>query len=242
MPDEQLPSLQTLPLELQLNVAEHLDYGSLLALRRTNRHFHEFFGRLKHPELEKSKFVRAAEQYPRHVNNFGCYRCFRILPASKFARKQIKKSYGKGNTKSFSRFCVECGVKKGIYSPGSRVDKDGVDMIYCRECRRIREVRFCSHCGRCASCLGLSVSETGNESAAKDAVLRFRIGNYTVPANEACPSCRHQTIQGNGRAGTIILTKCKSSKWYGARQNSSDFDKIASPEEFDDDDVFFYDD
>ncbi len=108
MPEKELSGLQTLPLELQLNIAEYLDYGSLLALRRTNRHLHNLADRIKCSDLEKSTFVRAAEQYPQHANNFGCYRCYRVLPASEFADRQIRRAYGKGNAKTLNRLCFDC--------------------------------------------------------------------------------------------------------------------------------------
>lgn len=87
MPEKELSGLQTLPLELQLNIAEYLDYGALLALRQTNRHLHNLADCIKRSDLEKSTVVYAAEQYPRHAANFGCYRCYRVLPASEFADK-----------------------------------------------------------------------------------------------------------------------------------------------------------
>lgn len=204
MPEKELSGLQTLPLELQLNIAEYLDYGSLLALRRTNRHLHNLADRIKCSDREKSTFVHAAEQYPRHAKNFGCYRCYRVLPASEFADRQIRRAYGKGNVKSFNRFCFQCGVEKRIFCPGNRVLKDGVDMICCRECRRVREVQFCSRCWRCSSCLPPSVSATGNgtgnASDTKDSVDTMMsplgLSSRTALENAAFSICTHDTIEG----------------------------------------------
>ena len=133
------PKLEMLALELQLAIAEYLDYGSLLALRRTSRRFREVANQTTCSEAEKVTFVAAAEQYPRNADGFGCFRCHRVLSACKFADKQKRKAYGKGGSRSLLRFCVECGVKKHIYAPGNWVVRDGVAQIYCRRCLRIRE-------------------------------------------------------------------------------------------------------
>lgn len=207
MSREELHGLRTLPIEIQLNIAAYLDYGSLLALRRTNRHLREVVDRVGCSDAEKSSFVRAAEQYPRHANNLGCYCCYRVLPASKFADEQ---TYGKGNWKTFSRFCLECGVKMGRYSPGVWVVKNGVDMICCRKCRRVRAIQFCSICWRCSSCLGLPVSETSHKNAAKEVVnimmslSLFRIDNRIDQHIRRCGLSRME-VSHNSRQSSKTL-------------------------------------
>lgn len=211
MPGKQPPGLQMLPVELQLNIAEYYDYGSLLALRQTNRHFREVADRVECSEFEKASFVRAAEQYPRHANNLGCFRCYRVLPAGEFADKQRKKSHGKGNSKSYLRFCFECGVEKGIYTPGSRVVKDGVDMICCGQCRRVRAVQFCSSCWRCSSCLR-------SKSCLRLSMSTYQ--NHTIQGK--APELWYDGLQALGMALRMA-------------EFEANFGEIASPEWFDDD-------
>lgn len=54
---EEPTGLKTLPLELQLNIVKHLGYGSLLTLRRTNRHFCKVADCVECSDVEKSSFV-----------------------------------------------------------------------------------------------------------------------------------------------------------------------------------------
>lgn len=248
MSGQKLANLQNLPTELQANIAEHLDYGSLLALHQVNRHFRKIADPVKCSDWKKYSFVHAAEQYPRHVHNFGCYRCFCVLPASQFADRQKKKDRGKGNAKSSFRFCLKCGVEKGICSPGNYIVKNGVEMICCWECRRVREVQFCPSCRYCSSCLPL-LPRIGNESAARDVkdltMSLFGLSNRTAPEKIACPRCRQGTIQGKAP---------EPKRWYddidrvtalgmalSMAEFEAEFDEIASPEWFDGDDFVYQD-
>ena len=228
MPQEKAPILQALPPELHFNIVKYLDYSTFLALRRTNRYLREVADAVGCSDLEKASLVRAAEQYPRHAKNFGCCRCFRVLPARKFGDKQRKKSYRKGKSNSFSRFCFDCGLRKELYPPGCRIVKDGVEMIYCRECRLVREGQYCHSCWRCWSCLQLSRVGHEPESAAEDVVdvreVIFGSHNRSLSTRDrvpvACPRCRQDKIKG------------KALEWYECIDDEQELERKWGMAEF----------
>jgi hypothetical protein len=60
--------------------------------------------------------------------------------------KQITKNRDKGGFESFSRFCIDCGLKKGIYDDGPQVQEiDGPVYWKCGSCLTLTK-EFCFVC------------------------------------------------------------------------------------------------
>ncbi|KAH0344161.1 N-myristoyl transferase, partial [Aureobasidium melanogenum] len=114
------PTLQTIPLELQWKIFESLDYQSARFLTATS-HFYK--SSPKSPlsfksSAERLAFLTAAENFPQNKDRFVCFSCQTIKPHDQFGIRQTLKKYKKGNVRSGSRFCLDCGVNK--YTRGQR--------------------------------------------------------------------------------------------------------------------------
>lgn len=81
-------SLSGLPTELEIEIASHLDYAELLPPWQTNKYFHDILTPQYRSVGKKTVVVEYAETHTRHANAVGCSKCFRILPSSRFARRQ----------------------------------------------------------------------------------------------------------------------------------------------------------
>lgn len=147
------PSLSTIPEELCLSIIEKMDMSSIIALSQTNR----FFNRLSDP-TEKSRrseledFSIEVQSFPRWQDGFACFSCAKVLPRHSFASGQTKLRRGRNGTRQNTRFCIQCGVRKGLYVPGSMVVQDDIVRMVCRQCLQLRGGRFCQRCTICSYC------------------------------------------------------------------------------------------
>ena len=165
------PSLSTLPEELQVLIFQQLDdYQAAIALSTTSRHFHRVVEPKVHVSDEhKIRDLLWIEESPKHRAppnglediqlNLACFRCYTIRPLDAFALKHIYGSYAKDHSKELRRFCLDCGVSKGIYGKGSMVRKtDRLWYHMCGCCEELKEGAFCGSCFHCWECLGLFAS------------------------------------------------------------------------------------
>ena len=161
-PSQQLdmspPTLETLPRELHLQIFASLNYKTAIALSQTNRLFHAIVSPQACATDDKQRLVRRVEGLRINVedSNFGCYRCYRVLPFTAFADNQLKGPRGKNGRKKLERFCVACGIAGSLYTPGSRITQDGRERWFCGGCQTIKGERCCLRCGRCEGCLPIS--------------------------------------------------------------------------------------
>jgi hypothetical protein len=136
-----------------------LDYRARIALLQTNRYFRASVSPQACSAEDKRAFVHAAESFRQNADGFGCYRCFRVLPRSDFAEKQIRGHRGRGNSKGYQRFCFPCAEKYSIYTPGSQLIKSGVRLWVCYQCRKPKEGRLCIRCGKFEECVALNQND-----------------------------------------------------------------------------------
>ena len=144
----------TLPPELLLHLVATLtsdptSYHSLLALRLTHPLFYNDIPlstlKSQHALLSAHYFqnevaflICDARNRPSTSPDFWpCYICLHLHPLTNFAHSQshIRKSLA--HVSARLRFCLSCGVRKGIYVPGLRVRRfQGPDKVVCLSCRR----------------------------------------------------------------------------------------------------------
>jgi hypothetical protein len=165
--DSTRASLQTLPLELQWQIYELLDYPSALFLASTCQSIRSS---PKNPltfnsNNNRAMFMSVAEHLPQHSNRRGyaCFRCNVVKPRDHFSVTQVLKKRDKGNVQSFCRFCIDCGLSKNIYSRGQQVQKaDGLVHWKCFSCATLKGP-FCFACTKCSDYLGLTAGFGENE-------------------------------------------------------------------------------
>lgn len=161
-------SLLALPLELQWKIFELLDYLSALFLTATCRSIQSS---PKHPLSfqsihDRQAFLGDAEKFSQHDQRYACFLCDTMKPHDEFSVKQVTKKRDKGNVQSFCRFCIDCGLSKGIYSAGQQVVRaDGLGLVYvkCSRCLALKRTWFYFGCKKCRDCLNLTADPDGEE-------------------------------------------------------------------------------
>lgn len=99
----------------------------------------------------------------RYQNYFACSQCLKLRFRGPFADKQIKAKRGKGHAESDRRFCIDCGVNKGIYQPGQAITRNGCSRFVCAFGRHLCDSGFyCTYCGVCQPCLKRKGTSFGN--------------------------------------------------------------------------------
>jgi hypothetical protein len=153
-----LASLPGLPYELSVAVIEQCDMSSLIALSETSRQFQ----RLADP-YDKSRrslmeeFLIEAQTFPRwqqdQQDGFACFSCTNVLPRNSFGKPHTKGPRGRNGGCQYQRFCIQCGMDKGLFVPGSIVKQGGVTRLKCRQCKLLKGGRFCDLCKFCTDCV-----------------------------------------------------------------------------------------
>lgn len=131
-------SFMSLPDEIKLNILDSVNIGpenTHLELRRT----HPWFRANICTETLRARLL-AAEKDPKLVppRHRVCYTCLRVLPADNFADNSTRTPKGLGGKQAHKRFCIDCGVRYGKYSPGSEVMVRGKPGFVCVCCRKLQ--------------------------------------------------------------------------------------------------------
>ncbi|KAL8634324.1 MAG: hypothetical protein Q9228_008082, partial [Teloschistes exilis] len=81
-----------------------------------------------------------AEKDPKLVppSHCVCYTCLHVLPTDEFADKSTRTPKGLGGKQAHKRFCINCGVRHGKYSPGSEVTVRGKPGFICVCCQKLQ--------------------------------------------------------------------------------------------------------
>ena len=189
--DNDSPSfLADLPEELNIAIIKELDMASIIALSQTSKQFHRLANPKddsRRPELQE--FLLGVQFFPRWEDGFACFSCAKVLPREKFACSQTRQKRGRHAdvANQVKRFCVQCGVGKGLYTPGSHVvQANGVLRFVCQHCKKLGDGRFCRWCAICHHCDHtvfrgrlLKQCEAAGKSLGHE-VLGNAIGNVTV--------------------------------------------------------------
>lgn len=144
----------------------------------------------------------------------------------------MKAKRAKGHAESDRRFCVDCGVRKGIYQPGQMIDINGTTHFICGLCRQMCGLGlYCTLCASCQRCL-----ERRRE------IRNSHSRPVTEPdlSDRKCPRCsRPYTILGRA------TQECNGAEQMTVLQNlplvlkmaefKEDFGMMASPEWYEED-------
>ncbi|KAL8900017.1 MAG: hypothetical protein Q9207_005906 [Kuettlingeria erythrocarpa] len=141
-----IPTISSLPSELKLNILSRLTAPDFTALTTAIKSFsfaaialkarnHSVLTHvLANTELSLSSALPQQQQ-----SHAICYSCHCILRRQKFADGELGLEKGdtskalagpSGNT----RFCLNCGLKHGIYEPGTKVKWHRVNQFACKTC------------------------------------------------------------------------------------------------------------
>lgn len=166
------------------------------------------------------------------MGHFSCSRCLKLRLRGAFADKQVKAKRGKGHAESDRRFCVDCGVRKGIYQPGQMIDINGITHFVCGLCRQLcGSGLYCTLCGACQRCL-----------ERRSTIRNSHLGTITEPdlVDRKCPRCsRPYTDLGqatqefnDAKLMTVLQNLPLTLKMAEFQE---DFGMMASPEWYEED-------
>lgn len=126
--------------------------ASLFALAQTSKLFHRLsdpYDILRKNSLEE--YLVKTQYFPRwEGTGLACFSCKKILSKYRFAYAQTKGKRGLNGLQQKTRFCLQCGIQKRKYTPGSCIHLEGVSQIVCR--RRLRSTGGRAYCRLCRSC------------------------------------------------------------------------------------------
>ena len=150
-----LATLEILPRELHLHIFDFLDYRASIMLSQTSRLFHTTVSPQKCYSGDKTSFVRTigTSAYASTDDHFGCYLCYRVMPASEFGDKQLLGDRRKEDKECTRGFCIACGFANSIYTLGTRITKGRIHMWFCHVCHLLKDEHACEDCGRCDRCV-----------------------------------------------------------------------------------------
>lgn len=148
-------SLLELPTEIHLLVIDRLFFRDKINLKLACAYFHDLIPRLSHGEL----LAAETSDYALKRDLYACRYCLRLLPASRFADRMLRKRRGKYGGDADRRFCVDCGLKPrdgaARYGPGAQVTMAGDFYVICMSCRGFKKGafdRWGRHTLECESC------------------------------------------------------------------------------------------
>lgn len=141
-----------LPPEIHLLIIDQLFFRDKIYLKRTCAYFYDLVPPLSHGELldaETSDYARGRDLY-------ACRYCLRLLPASEFADRMLRRRRGKYGRHADRRFCVACGLKPrdaaARYGPGAHITMGNTFYVICISCNTFQRGAFDRHGRHTSEC------------------------------------------------------------------------------------------
>lgn len=131
------PSTTTplLPTELWTLILEKSDVQTFNALRLTAYKFYAISARVpKSAVLLNTESDDPLNNDLAQGTSYPCYRCFRILPSTRFRDDQTRGVSAHGGASACGRFCLQCGLRCGVYGPRDSVVYQGREEYVCEDC------------------------------------------------------------------------------------------------------------
>ncbi|KAK6514420.1 hypothetical protein TWF506_008813 [Arthrobotrys conoides] len=179
-----MPTIQDLPNEILLNITNDLSYVACRSLSMTCRSFrvrlplprsnytiHDLLEIETWTKYHPAKNRPNGSQQPTSEDYFACSSCLKIKSSDNFSDSMMKGSKGKfANGSDIStdrRFCIPCGMRTNMYSPGVKLWYGGGKRRFgfvCKVCGQFEkfEVRdaidrngFMSKDPKCPRCMTL---------------------------------------------------------------------------------------
>lgn len=146
--------LYHLPTELQHQIVLHLHPSAAIALKQTNRYFYTHISLCRLDPLRVRQYLHEVELWPRHREHYACFVCLRVRPKTAFNITQLGAKTSKNGAYSSGRFCLDCGVEKKRFKPGTVMTIAGEPhpKVFCGSCSTVQSY-FCGKCCWCAACI-----------------------------------------------------------------------------------------
>jgi len=151
MSNPNIPSLLSLPLEILLQIIDHLTEVpelSLAILRRTHRVFYHIIPntavRDKPSKTRIGQHLHTAQEWFPYLfpqDHYACFICLTVKPAPSFADRGRAQRTVRGA--KVGPHCLDCEIRCGRYRSGGPVVIRGVDHWFCHECRRVYSEAQC---------------------------------------------------------------------------------------------------
>lgn len=122
--------LLRLPAEMLRSVTDYLDLGDQIRLSMANRHLRFMLGNPTHADFIKAE----ASEFAISRQLYTCRGCVRFRSLPQFADDMRKGTRTRSGPDAQSRFCLECGVKRGWYSEGEKIAIYGMPAVLGRFC------------------------------------------------------------------------------------------------------------
>ena len=111
-----------------------------------------------------------------------CYICLHLQPRTNFAHSQTHASHSVAHAKARLRFCIDCGVRKGIYIAGTVLRCfHGPDKVVCLRCRRLGV--SAKICGKVAVKLSPSSNSADAISTSGSSLATTTVRRADIPRN-----------------------------------------------------------
>ncbi|KAF2790002.1 hypothetical protein K505DRAFT_252165 [Melanomma pulvis-pyrius CBS 109.77] len=125
------PPLLRLPIELHRDIIDKLELQDRVRLAHTCRYF---LSTIKPPT--HGEFL-ATETSPWAVSNqlYTCRGCVRFRHLRRFTDDMRKGKRARRGVEAHTRFCVDCGVDRQWYTPGTEVTIMGQSHVLCMHCK-----------------------------------------------------------------------------------------------------------
>ena len=122
--------LLRLPVEMLRSITDHLNLQDQVRLSMTNRCLYLTLGRPTHSDFLKAE----ASEFAVSKQLYACKGCVRFRSLPQFADDMRKSTRTRSGPDAQSRFCLECGVKRGWYSEGAKIAIYGMPAVLGRVC------------------------------------------------------------------------------------------------------------
>ena len=170
MAEKEKPTLCGLPTEIQHLIVLNLHPSAAIALRQTNRWFHQHICLHRLDQHEVSIFLSERERSPKFCHGpqpgqrggflgYACFSCLCIKPATCFTQSQVVGHYAKerGSERgqfSDQRYCIDCGLQQKKFHPGQLLKMAGgaKPKAFCSACSGV-QAYFCPKCRLCMACI-----------------------------------------------------------------------------------------
>ncbi|KAI1489773.1 hypothetical protein F5X96DRAFT_593389 [Biscogniauxia mediterranea] len=153
---------EALPKNVMDRICSYVPYEYLLLLRQTSHTIHTLVDPYQAPYHTMIACVlRAERDFAQHrgkaPHNLGCYTCFRVLPAGRFASNQPSQVIVQDRDRdrdrevvvNLRRYCVDCGLRVGYHGPGDFIVRPTGQKSWICRCGDVIHWDDASQCAVC---------------------------------------------------------------------------------------------
>ncbi|KAH7067500.1 hypothetical protein BKA63DRAFT_118644 [Paraphoma chrysanthemicola] len=141
-----VPHILRLPVELHLQVLNQLDLNDNINITAVNRYFRT----IVKPPSHGDYLIAEADDWAKQKRLYACSGCSNFRRFEEFADAMRKGKYTRAGALANVRLCLQCGIVRGLYTPGMFVMIYGQTRTLCKVCRTFTDrVSPRLSCDRC---------------------------------------------------------------------------------------------